>query len=95
MKAEKNIPQHVEKYSQVGRGYPESKPVEAATSVTDDPSGNEGEEPSPACEAGTGNSTKRSPRQRRCGSKREGKVEAPAFRLREEVTQCSFKTQHF
>jgi len=63
------------------RGYAESKPVETATSVTDDPSGNEGEEPGPAGEAGTENSTKRSLKQRRCGSKNGGKVEAPGFRL--------------
>jgi len=55
--------------------------VETATSVTDDPSGNEGEEPGPAGEAGTENSTKRSLKQRRCGSKNGGKVEAPGFRL--------------
>jgi hypothetical protein len=60
--------------------------VETATSVTNDPSRNEGEEPSPAGEARTENSTKRSQKQRRCGSKNGGKVEAPAFRLWEEVT---------
>jgi hypothetical protein len=37
-----------ESSNQVGRGYPESKPVETATSVTDDPSGNESEGSSPA-----------------------------------------------
>jgi len=30
---------HKESSSQVGRGHPESKPVETVTSVTDDPSG--------------------------------------------------------
>jgi hypothetical protein len=53
MKDEKNNCVHKEKLAQVGRGYPESKPVETATSVTDDPFGNESEGSSPACEAGT------------------------------------------
>ena len=39
MKAEKYNSVHKEGPNQIGRGYPESKPVETATSVTDDPSG--------------------------------------------------------
>jgi len=57
MRAEKHIFHRGKKCSQVGRGYPESKPVETKTSVTR--SSEQG--PSLVGEAGTENSTKRPP----------------------------------